>query len=96
VNCRQPGHPTGWRAQDGFRDFGGSGRKPRQTGCFLCAVVYYYAHHAVHTRRVTMQYVVGCLLFITGIVAYFPIVYIRKTNKILKILEQIETNTRKS
>lgn len=43
-----------------------------------------------------MQYVVGCLLFITGIVAYFPIVYIRKTNKILKILEQIETNTRKS
>ena len=42
-----------------------------------------------------MQYIVGCLLFITGIVAYFPIVYIRKTNRILKALEQIEANTRK-
>ena len=43
-----------------------------------------------------MQYVIACLLFITGIVAYFPIVYIRKTNKLLKVLEQIETNTRKA
>lgn len=38
---------------------------------------------------------IGCLLFITGIVAYFPVIYIRKTNKILKTLEQIEANTRK-
>jgi len=43
-----------------------------------------------------MQYVVGCLLFITGIVAYVPIVYIRRTNRMLKLLEQIEANTRKS
>jgi len=43
-----------------------------------------------------MQYVVGCLLFITGIVAYVPIVYIRKTNRIIKLLEQIEANTRKA
>ena len=43
-----------------------------------------------------MQYVVGCLLFITVIVAYVPIVYIRKTNRIIKILEQIEVNTRKA
>lgn len=43
-----------------------------------------------------MQYVVGCLLFITGIMAYFPFVYIRKTNKLQKLLEQIEANTRKS
>ena len=43
-----------------------------------------------------MQYVVGCLLFITGMVVYFPIVYIRKTNKLQKLLEQIEANTRKS
>jgi hypothetical protein len=39
---------------------------------------------------------VACVLFITGIVAYFPIVYIRKTNKLMKLLEQIEANTRKS
>jgi hypothetical protein len=43
-----------------------------------------------------MQYVIGCLLFITGMVAYFPVVYIRKTNKLMKLLEQIEANTRKS
>lgn len=43
-----------------------------------------------------MQYVVGCLLFITGIVAYIPILYIRKTNRLIKLLEQIEANTRKS
>ena len=43
-----------------------------------------------------MQYVVGCLLFITGIAAYAPLVYIRKTNRMLKLLEQIEANTRKS
>ena len=43
-----------------------------------------------------IAYVVGCLLFITGMVAYFPVVYIRKTNKLMKLLEQIEANTRKS
>ncbi len=64
-------------------------------GCFLAGLVYYYAQRAVCAREVKMQYVVGCLLFITGIVAYFPIVYIRKTNKVLKVLEQIEANTRK-
>ncbi len=42
-----------------------------------------------------MQWIIACLLFITGIVAYFPVIYIRKTNKILKALEQIEANTRK-
>jgi len=42
-----------------------------------------------------MDWVVACLLFITGVVAYFPVVYIRKTNKLMKILEQIEANTRK-
>ena len=42
-----------------------------------------------------MGVLVGCVLFITGIAAYFPIIYIRKTNKLLKTLEQIEANTRK-
>ena len=42
-----------------------------------------------------MNVVIGCLLFITGIVAYFPVIYIRKTNKLIKVLEQIEANTRK-
>lgn len=42
-----------------------------------------------------MEILVACVLFITGIAAYFPVVYIRKTNKLLKTLEQIESNTRK-
>ena len=41
-------------------------------------------------------YVGGCVIFIAGIVAYVPVMYIRKTNKIMKLLEQIEANTRKA
>lgn len=43
-----------------------------------------------------MQYVAACVFFIAGIVAYVPIMYIRKTNRIIKLLEQIEANTHKS
>jgi NADH:ubiquinone oxidoreductase subunit 3 (subunit A) len=49
-------------------------------------------------RRIQMQYAlvaIWCLIFITGIVAYIPLMYIRKTDKLLKILQQIEANTRK-
>jgi len=42
-----------------------------------------------------MEVAIWCLIVITGISAYFPVIYIRKTNKILKALEQIEANTRK-
>jgi len=42
-----------------------------------------------------MGILVGCVLFIAGIAAYFPVIYIRKTNKLMKTLEQIESNTRK-
>ncbi len=38
---------------------------------------------------------IACILFITGIVAYFPVIYIRKTNKLLKVLSQLEAKTRK-
>jgi hypothetical protein len=36
-----------------------------------------------------------CIVVIALMVIYFPTVYIRKTNKMLKLLEQIEANTRK-
>ena len=39
--------------------------------------------------------VIGCLFFIAVIAVYFPTIYIRKTDKILKILQQIEANSRK-
>jgi hypothetical protein len=37
-----------------------------------------------------------CLIVLTGIVIYFPMMYTRKTDKILKALQQIEANTRKT
>ncbi len=41
-----------------------------------------------------MQWLMACALFITGLAIYFPIIYIRKTDRMLKILERIELNTR--
>lgn len=43
-----------------------------------------------------LDVVIWCVLVITGISIYFPIAYIRKTDKLLKMLEKIEANTRKS
>jgi hypothetical protein len=37
----------------------------------------------------------GWVVFVTVLAIYVPTIYIRKTNKILKLLEQIEANTRK-
>lgn len=38
---------------------------------------------------------IWCVIVITGIMIYVPIMYVRKTDKILKALQQIEANTRK-
>ena len=43
-----------------------------------------------------MEYLIGCVLLITCIAVYFPVMHIRKTNKLLKVMEQIEINTRKA
>jgi hypothetical protein len=43
----------------------------------------------------SMALIVFCLIIITIIALYFPIAYIRLTNKVLNTLKQIETNTRK-
>jgi hypothetical protein len=37
----------------------------------------------------------GCLIVIALLAIYVPTVYIRKTNKLLGLLERIEANTRK-
>jgi len=37
----------------------------------------------------------ACVVIITLLVIYVPTIYIRKTNKVLKLLGQIEANTRK-
>lgn len=42
-----------------------------------------------------MKLLVVCLFVVSGIAVYFPTIYIRKTNKVIKILEQIAANTRK-
>ena len=38
---------------------------------------------------------IWCLFVATGVIVYMPIMYTRKTDKILKVLQQIEANTRK-
>jgi hypothetical protein len=35
------------------------------------------------------------LIVIAGVIVYMPIMYARKTDKILKVLQQIEANTHK-
>ena len=40
-----------------------------------------------------MQWLIACVLILTGITAYFPLVFIRKMNKVLAVLERIEKNT---
>ena len=40
-----------------------------------------------------MNWLVMCLIIVTGIVIYFPVVYIRKMNRVLEVLKQIEANT---
>jgi hypothetical protein len=48
-------------------------------------------------RRLPMQQyfvaAIWCMFLMTGIAAYIPLMYIRKTDKILKLLQQIEANT---
>ena len=38
---------------------------------------------------------IWCLFVATGVIVYMPIMYTRKTDKILKVLQQIEANSRK-
>ena len=38
----------------------------------------------------------GCVVVIALLAAYVPTIYIRKTNKLLKALEQIAANTQQS
>lgn len=42
-----------------------------------------------------MEVIIGCLLIITAIAIYFPIAHIRWGNKVLKALEEAESNNPK-
>ena len=37
----------------------------------------------------------GCVIMIALLAIYVPTIYIRKTDKVLRLLEKIEANTRK-
>ncbi len=43
-----------------------------------------------------LSVLIWCIIVMTGVGIYFPIIYIRKTTKLEKLLNQIEANTRKS
>ncbi len=40
------------------------------------------------------QWLIACFIFLTGIAFYFPIIYIRKMDRMMEVLERIEKNTR--
>jgi NADH:ubiquinone oxidoreductase subunit 3 (subunit A) len=48
-------------------------------------------------RRRSMEHylltAMWCLIVVTGVIVYMPMMYARKTDKILKVLQQIEANT---
>jgi hypothetical protein len=49
-------------------------------------------------EKIMQQYLVilgFCVVIMTAIAVYFPTIYIRKTNKLMALLEKIEANTRK-
>jgi len=37
----------------------------------------------------------GCVILVALLAVYVPTIYIRKTNRVIKLLEQIEANTHK-
>jgi len=41
-----------------------------------------------------MRWVLFCVLFTTGLLAYLPLMFIRKMNQVTAVLERIEANTR--
>jgi hypothetical protein len=43
----------------------------------------------------TLGLIGGCVIAITLLSFYVPTIYIRKTNKLIGLLEKIEANTRK-
>lgn len=45
--------------------------------------------------EVWFKYIFGAVMVITLLVAYFPIIFIRKMNTVLESLQRLESNTRK-
>jgi hypothetical protein len=41
-----------------------------------------------------MQWLVACVLVITGLMVYFPVIFIRKMNRLIATIERMEVNTR--
>ena len=60
----------------------------RVYGCMMMA-------KSISWEEDSMQILFGCVIIMACLSIYFPIIYIRKTNRLQKILEQIEANTRK-
>ena len=49
----------------------------------------------MESLTIPLVVVVFCVVILAAIAIYFPTIYIRKTNKLMAVLEKIESNTRK-
>ena len=47
------------------------------------------------TMEVSATFLLACVVIVALLAIYVPTIYIRKTNKLMAILEKIEANTRK-
>jgi len=45
--------------------------------------------------EVSATFLLACVVIVALLAIYVPTIYIRKTNKLMAILEKIEANTRK-
>ena len=41
-----------------------------------------------------MQVLIFCIVLITALMVYFPMIFIRKMNRLIAAIERMETNTR--
>jgi len=41
-----------------------------------------------------MQIIAFCVVLIAGLMVYFPVVFIRKMNRLIRAVERMETNAR--
>ncbi|HEX9121003.1 MAG TPA: hypothetical protein VF840_10730 [Terriglobales bacterium] len=41
-----------------------------------------------------MQVLVFCVIVITALMVYFPVIFIRKMNRLIATIERVEANTR--
>jgi len=65
-----------------------------QVDVYICRARF-YPFLAEVSMAWSLGLVGGCVILLALLAVYVPTIYIRKTNKLIELLEKIEANTRK-